>query len=61
MLAGPRAEAGLLASPDRAMQANAARRRDALVEYPPVQRVPEAVASRHRSVRPFRDAGVDDE
>ena len=61
MLAGPRAEAGLLAPPDRAMQAHAPRRRDALVEHPPVQRVPEAVAAGHRSVRPFRDAGVDDE
>ena len=55
-LAGARAEAGLLAQPDRAMQADAPRLGDALVEHVPVQRVPEAVAAADRSVGPFRDA-----
>jgi hypothetical protein len=61
VLARPRSEPCLLAPADRAVQANPAGGGDPLVEDAPIERVAEPVASRHRSVGPLGDAGIDDE
>src|SRR5262249_49016024 len=60
-LAGARAPAGLLPPPDVAMETDATCRRDPFVEDAPIERVLEAVPSRHRSAGPLRDAGAHEE
>jgi hypothetical protein len=60
-LAATGPEGRLLAEPDGAMQTDATRLRDPLVEDAPVEGVQEPIGARHRAVRPFGDSGVGDE